>query len=160
MALKYEIKKTVFGFDKTKTAKYVARPVSAGVITFADLCDQVTQISSAHRGVVKMVLDGLIDAMEMNMKNGMNVRLGEFGSFRPTFGASAQLSAATVSTQTLKRRKIVFAPGEKLKDMIQNVSIQKFSYSEGEKVTNPVTPTTPTGDTGGGTGTGTGGGFE
>ena len=32
MALKYVVKKTVFGFDKTKAVKYVARPLLAGTV--------------------------------------------------------------------------------------------------------------------------------
>ena len=43
MALKYVVKKTVFGFDKTKAVKYVARPLLAGTVDYSALCDQVTQ---------------------------------------------------------------------------------------------------------------------
>ena len=59
MALNYEVKKKVFGFDQTKTEKYVAQLKTLGIIQFGDLCDEVTKIGMAPRGVVKMVLDGL-----------------------------------------------------------------------------------------------------
>lgn len=178
MALKYEIKEMVFGFDKTKTAQFVARPVSAGEVSFSDLCDQVTKVGMAPRGVVKMVLDGLIDVMEMNMKNGMKVKLGDFGSFKTSFGSSAQETSDKVSAQILKNRKILFCPGAKLKEMIKAVSIQRVALSDGSgsTVVNPGTGGTGTGDSGtggtgtggtgtggtgtGGTGTGSGGSFE
>lgn len=38
MALKYLVKKTTFGFDKSKTEKYVARPMVMGTVGFANLC--------------------------------------------------------------------------------------------------------------------------
>ena len=42
MAFNYEVKKRVFGFDKTKTEKYVAQMKTLGIIQFGDLCDEVT----------------------------------------------------------------------------------------------------------------------
>ena len=43
MALNYEVKKRVFGFDKTKTEKYVAQLKTLGMVEFEDLCDEVTK---------------------------------------------------------------------------------------------------------------------
>lgn len=132
MALKYAIKKTIFGFDKTKTERYVGRPVSAGMVEFAELCDQVTKVGMAPRGVVKLVIDGMIDAMILNMQNGMSVKLGEFGTIRPTFGCKSQTAADHVDAGTLRGRKYMFTPGKLLKNMIQNVSIQKYTAVETE----------------------------
>ena len=47
MALNYEVKKKVFGFDQTKTEKYVAQLKTLGIIQFGDLCDEVTKIGMA-----------------------------------------------------------------------------------------------------------------
>ena len=66
MALNYEVKKRVFGFDETKTEKYVAQMKTLGVVGFKDLCDEVSKIGMAPRGVVKLVLDGLIDTLNMS----------------------------------------------------------------------------------------------
>ena len=52
MALNYEVKKRVFGFDKTKTEKYVAQLKTLGMVEFEDLCDEVTKVGMAPRGVV------------------------------------------------------------------------------------------------------------
>lgn len=37
MALNYEVKKRVFGFDETKTEKYVAQMKTLGVVGFKDM---------------------------------------------------------------------------------------------------------------------------
>ena len=71
MALNYEVKKRVFGFDETKTEKYVAQMKTLGVFAFRDLCDEVSKIGMAPRGVVKLVLDGLIDTLNMNINKGI-----------------------------------------------------------------------------------------
>ena len=70
MALNYEVKKRVFGFDETKTEKYVAQMKTLGVVGFKDLCDEVSKIGMAPRGVVKLVLDGLIDSLNVDMNKG------------------------------------------------------------------------------------------
>ncbi|MCS2891336.1 DNA-binding protein [Parabacteroides faecis] len=142
MALKYVVKKTVFGFDKTKTVKYVARPLLAGTVGYSALCDQVTKVGMAPRGVVKMVTDGLIDAIKWNLENHLSVKLGDFGTFRPAFGSKSQDSEEAVNAEALRHRKIIFTPGAYFKDMLSEVSIQKFEI--------PKTDETGGGSEGGG----------
>ena len=41
MAFRYVVKKRVFGFDESKSEKYVAASFSIGEISYDRLCDQV-----------------------------------------------------------------------------------------------------------------------
>ena len=141
MGLKYVVKKTVFGFDKTKTPKYVARPLLAGTVNYPALCDQVTKVGMAPRGIVKMVTDGLIDAIRWNLENHLSVKLGDFGTFRPAFGCKSQENEKDVNAESLRHRKIIFTPGAYFKDMLSDVSIQKFEI--------PKTDATGSGEGGG-----------
>ena len=63
------------------------------------------------------------------MEIGASVNLGEFGTFRPSFGCKSQENAEEVTTETLKNRKIIFTPGELLKNMIKSVSVQKLDVT-------------------------------
>ena len=83
MAFRYVVKKRVFGFDESKSEKYVAASFSIGEISYDRLCDQVTKEGMAPRGVVKMVMDGLIDALSTYVSLGATVKLGDFGTIRP-----------------------------------------------------------------------------
>ena len=136
MALRYVVKKATFGFDKNKNEKYVARPFNVVNVDFKMLCAQVTRVGFVPRGTVKSVLDGLIDSLKTYMEIGASVSLGDFGTFRPSFGCKSQNDAAGVTTETLKNRKIIFTPGSLLKDMIKTVSIQKLETSD-TKVSTP-----------------------
>ena len=127
MALKYVVKKATFGFDKNKEEKYVARPFNVVNVDFKMLCDQVTRVGFVPRGTVKSVLDGLIDSLKTYMEIGASVSLGEFGTFRPSFGCKSQDEVKGVTIDALKNRKIIFTPGLLLKDMIKNVSIQRVN---------------------------------
>lgn len=90
MAIKYEVKKVVFGFDKSKTEKFVAQSKVLGMVEFKTLCEEVQKVSMAPRGVVKMVIDGLIDTLNMDLDKGYSVQLGDFGCFRPGLNAKAR----------------------------------------------------------------------
>ena len=125
MALKYVVKKTVFGFDKTKAVKYVARPLLAGTVDYSALCDQVTKVGMAPRGVVKMVTDGLIDAIMWNLENHLSVKLGDFGTFRPAFGSKSQDTEEAVNADVLCRRKIIFTTSGNFKRILDNASVRK-----------------------------------
>ena len=134
MALNYEVKKRVFGFDKTKTEKYVAQLKTLGMVEFGDLCDEVTKVGMAPRGVVKMVLDGLIDTLNMNINKGFSVQLGDFGCFRPGLNAKSQDKEEDVKSDTVYRRKIIFTPGQQFKEMLTRASVTRAGWDNSEVV--------------------------
>lgn len=148
MMLNYEVKKRVFGFDKTKTEKYVAQLKTLGMVGFGDLCDEVTKVGMAPRGVVKMVLDGLIDTLNMNINKGFSVQLGDFGCFRPGLNAKSQDKEEDVKSDTVYRRKIIFTPGQQFKEMLTRASVTRAGWDNSEVVS------------GGGSNPGTGGNGE
>ena len=148
MALNYEVKKRVFGFDKTKTEKYVAQLKTLGMVEFGDLCDEVTKVGMAPRGVVKMVLDGLIDTLNMNINKGFSVQLGDFGCFRPGLNAKSQDKEEDVKSDTVYRRKIIFTPGQQFKEMLTRASVTRAGGDNSEVAS------------GGGSNPGTGGNGE
>lgn len=127
MALKYVVKKTVFGFDQTKTVKYVARPLLAGSVSCSDFYDQVARRGTVSRGVVKMVISDMVDVIEQNLSEHRSVKLEEFGSFRPAFNSKSQNEREDVTNNVLRHRKIIFTPDPRLKRMLNGMSIQKVT---------------------------------
>ena len=87
MALEYVVTKRVFGFDKDKNEKYVAKSVRSGKVNFAKMCRKVSQLCGVHRKVVDLVVSGLVDKMAEDIDDGKSVQLGEFGIFSPTIRA-------------------------------------------------------------------------
>ena len=126
MSLKYVIKKRTFGFDKTKTEKYVAQNVITNTLDFRNLCDEITKVGLVPSGAVKFVLDALTDTLNMNLNKGISVQLGDFGCFRPSLNCDSQDTAKDVDSDTIRRVKIIFTPGYKFKEMLNKVSVQKM----------------------------------
>lgn len=82
-------------------------------------------------GAVKHVIDALIDALNTNLNKGLSVQLGDFGCFRPGMNCKSQKEEKDVDADTVRRVKIVFTPGYKFKDMLDNVSIYKTEGNGG-----------------------------
>ena len=96
MGLQYVVAKRIFGFDKDKNVKYVAKSVGAGI----------------HRKTVDLVAAGLVDIMSEEIDDGKTVRLGDFGLFRPSFVGKSADTEAGVSASNIVRKRILFFTGE------------------------------------------------
>ena len=81
MALEYVVTKRVFGFDKDKNEKYVAKSVRSGRVSFSKMCGKVSRLCGVHRKVVDLVVSGLVDMMAEDIDDGKSVQMGEFGIF-------------------------------------------------------------------------------
>jgi len=127
MGLKYVVAKQRFGFDKTRTEKYVPKQVLTGKIDFSKLCSQVVQVCGAHRGTVQLVIAGLVDALVNNLDDGKSVQLGEFGTFRPSINAKCSETEEEANAGKIYRRKIVFTPGSALRIAINKTAITRYS---------------------------------
>ncbi|NDV83246.1 DNA-binding protein [Bacteroides sp. 51] len=142
MSIKYKVVKQVFGYDKTKTVKYVAKSVTGEMLTFDKVRKQTAEICGMHRGVTNLVLDGLLDVLVNNLDMGHSVQLGEFGILRPGIRAKAQDEEKAVDAETVYRRKINFIPGKMLKNFLRDVSVTRVvpletDYTNGGSATNP-----------------------
>ena len=145
MAIKYEVKTVVFGFDKTKTEKFVAQAKVLGMVEFKTLCEEVQKVSMAPRGVVKMVIDGLIDTLNMDLDKGYSVQLGDFGCFRPGLNAKSQTGVKDVDANTVYRRKIIFSSGSYFKEMLNKVTVERLELGKGTVVKDAVVNPKPDG---------------
>lgn len=125
MALEYVVTKRVFGFDKDKNEKYVAKSVRSGKVNFAKMCRKVSQLCGVHRKVVDLVVSGLVDKMAEDIDDGKSVQLGEFGIFSPTIRAKSADDEKDVSSKSIVQRKIIFYPGKIFKDTLEDMSITR-----------------------------------
>lgn len=105
-----------------------------GEISYDKLCDQVTKEGMAPRGVVKMVMDGLIDALSTYVSLGATVKLGDFGTIRPGLNCKSQTEAKNVTADSIYRQKLILTPGKRLKDMIKGSGVTRIS-TNGEDIT-------------------------
>lgn len=129
MSIKYKVVKQVLGFDKNGGEKYVLKTVTGEMLTFNKVCNQVCQITGAHRGVVTLIIGGLLDVMVNNLDMGHSVQLGDFGTLRPGLRTKAQDNEEDATAQAVYRRKINLVPGKMLKNFLNDVSVTRAAVS-------------------------------
>ncbi|WP_291530244.1 HU family DNA-binding protein [Bacteroides sp. UBA939] len=125
MALEYVVTKRVFGFDESKTEKYVAKSVRSGQTSFSKACAKVSRLCGVHRKVVDLVVSGLVDMMAEDIDDGKSVQLGEFGIFRPTIKAKSADSEEGIKASSIVRKRIVFTPGKIFQRTLNEMSVTR-----------------------------------
>lgn len=95
MAIGFKRVLKTFGFDESKTEKYVVTPNRALPVSSTDLCEQVALISGKGRGETLFMVETLVKAMKTFIQQGHTVNVEGLGSF-------IRLSTQKV---LLKRRK-------------------------------------------------------
>lgn len=153
MALVYEKQKIKLGYKEDKPEVYRIKPVRQQPVTFEDLLNEVSNSCGVNRSQTKAVLEALIDRMIVFMNYGMPVKLGDFGSFKPTFNSKTGATADAVSADNVTRKKILFYPGKRFKQMLSGMAATTMDdYDEGGN--------TPPEEPGGGGGQGGDGGED
>lgn len=99
MALKFRRVKKAFGFDKTKTEKYVVVPERATPVEFGYLCEQIALVSGVNKGMVRATLYGLVSSMKTFIQQGILCRWKDSG-------VSSRLLTPRVALWKVKRMRI------------------------------------------------------
>lgn len=142
MAVKYKL---VLKKDLTKGAaagakRYYASPNVTGMMDFESICDVVSDRSTASDGDVALVIRGVIRCMTESLLRGEVVQLGTLGNFRLSISSSGTVSKDDFQSSMIRKPRIIFTPGAKLREMIERVSVENLEA----KVTKQ--PEVPGGD--------------
>ncbi len=117
MALKFRlINRNNLGKDKGETPrKYYAQAVNNGYVLFDELCTDISEYSTLTSADVKAVLDRMNYLLDKNLRAGRIVQFGEIGNFRLSLGSSGSEDEEDFATNQIRRPKIIFTPGNRLR---------------------------------------------
>ena len=113
MSVKYKLvlKKDLTKGAATDAKRYYASANVTGMMDFDTICDVVADRSTASDGDVALVLLGLIRAL---------------GNFRLSLGSSGVVNADDFHASLIRKPRIIYSPGVKLREMIAKVSIERI----------------------------------
>ncbi|MCC8132598.1 MAG: hypothetical protein LIP04_02650 [Tannerellaceae bacterium] len=94
-------------------------------ISFRDLCENLSHLSSASPPDVSCVLRGLLYIMRRELRKGNVVELGDVGNFRMTAGSKGVEDPEEFHTSMFKRPRVVYSPGVLVKEVAPKVSFKK-----------------------------------
>ncbi len=74
------------------------------------------------RAMVKAVFEGLIQEIEQMVLNGHSIQLGEMGTLKFSVSCKSVEDKEDLSTDLIKRRRIIFQPSARLKSAVNRVN--------------------------------------
>lgn len=128
MPLKFRLVKRK---DMSKDAEdgaelYFAQTSITKKVDLNRICARISKYSTASRGDILLVLDGLITVMNESLADGESVHLGDFGSFRMVAGSKGATTEKEFNTSLFNRAHIVFYPGTMLMNIVRDASFEKW----------------------------------
>lgn len=93
--------------------------------SFEQLCEAISDRSTASRGDVMLVIDGLVHVLKVHLAKGETIQLGELGHFRLNAGSEGVEKAEDFKVSMFRKPRVVFAPGMALRQMCEGVKFEK-----------------------------------
>jgi predicted histone-like DNA-binding protein len=122
--------KQKIGFNK-KVA-YVLRPWRYSTIRKEELYDMAAQDSGLNVEQLKAASEAVLAEIQQLLTNGHGLELGRLGKIRLVVNAKTVEDAEDVSTDLIRRQRIVLTPSPELKAEMLRTKINVVVEDEGE----------------------------
>ena len=96
-------------------------------MSFDELCSDISELCSLTSADVKAVMDRMNYVLDKNLKSGRIVQFGEIGNFRLSVGSSGSASEESFTSAQIRKPKIVFTPGSKLRSTRNLTTFEKVT---------------------------------
>ena len=131
MGLQYRKTKMTLNFREEKPQVYKLRQLTYPAVTTSQLVAECANSCSVNPSQTKAVIDALVNRLVHYMAIGHGVKMGDFGSFKPTFNSKTVKVLDDLdgdeAIKTIKVKKIQFYPGKAFKNMLDELSITSAS---------------------------------
>ncbi|WP_281299017.1 HU family DNA-binding protein [Flavobacterium limnophilum] len=125
MAIKFKTQSRKNPQDLTAPEKFYAAAIADGDV---DL-DRLAELISYQCTVTETDCYAVLMALEHNiigeLKQGRIVKLGRLGNFQVGISSTGSDTAAEVSATAIRKSRILFRPGKKMRTMLDGVSFKK-----------------------------------
>ena len=111
--------------DRTLPGKFYAEMTDRYEITFDQLLNEITDISTVSIGDTYNVLQTLNQLIRKHLKEGRILRVGDLGTIYTTISSKGENAKEDVDAHSIKKTNIRFRAGVKLKDAISRLSFHK-----------------------------------
>jgi predicted histone-like DNA-binding protein len=126
MAIKFKVLPRKNPLDITAPEKFYAAAIADGDV---DL-DRLAELISYQCTVTETDCYAVLLALEHNiigeLGQGRIVKLGRLGNFQVGISSKGSDTAAEVSATAIRKSRILFRPGKKMRTMLDGVTFKKF----------------------------------
>lgn len=107
------------------TKKFFASAISTGEANINAPTNRIEKISTVSGADIRAVLYSLLDIVPDELAEGNIVRIGDLGNFRLSISSEGHNTEEEVSADSIKKARIIFTPGPKFQQMLNNVAYTK-----------------------------------
>ncbi|MDE5423920.1 hypothetical protein L3073_17030 [Ancylomarina sp. DW003] len=106
--------------------KFYASNMISGNADIDELTEGIEKISTVSGADIRAVLYALTDVIPSMLADGKSVKLGDIGNYRVSISSEGEEKAEDINANSIKKSKIIFTPGKKLKEMLGKLKYSKM----------------------------------
>jgi len=127
MALKvHAVKRKIPGGENAGKEMYFGQVRLNECVPLEKFSEKVSSNTTATPADVDAVLNGLVMVLSENLDNGNTIDLGDVGSMRLTAGSSGADTEEKFHCRMMRKPRIVFTPGKRLKSVVKEVKFERL----------------------------------
>jgi predicted histone-like DNA-binding protein len=124
MTIKYKSQKRTSPQNRDNS-KYYPSKVKSGTKDLENIIPAIEKMSTVSGADTAAVLYALLDVVPEMMADGYSVQLGNLGTMRVSIGGEGKDTADELMASDITKRKVIFTPGKKLKNMLDELTFEK-----------------------------------
>lgn len=125
MAIKYKVIGKKNPRQPGDPVKFYAHTSLDGEVDLLELCKEIEKISTVSEADIMAVLSSLVSVVPDKLASGRIVRIGDLGDFRPSVSSEGHATEAEVSSASIKKNKILFRPGKRIRKVMKVADYKK-----------------------------------
>lgn len=127
MGLQYRKSKIKLNYLDDKPERYKIQQLTFPVVNFKQLIEECSRSCGVNPSQTMAVVNALVDRLVHYMEIGHGVKVGTFGSFKPTFTVKTVKAYDDANASTIRTKRITFFPGGAFKDMLNTLEVSQAS---------------------------------
>ncbi|TAF61573.1 MAG: DNA-binding protein [Flavobacterium sp.] len=127
MAIKFRIQSRKNPQDLTAPEKYYAASIGNGETDLEALATMISYQSTLTDTDCYAVLKSLEYNIVNELNQGRIIKLGSLGNFQVSISSEGKNTPEEVTAADVKKSRILFRPGKKLRQLLKSVNYQKAS---------------------------------
>jgi predicted histone-like DNA-binding protein len=109
--------------------KYYAIVKSDGRADTQTIARSINSMSTVSSADTAAVLEAFLYVVPEKLADGKIVELGDFGTFRVSVSSEGAAVPEEVTARSITDTKVIFTPGRRFKQMLDNIEFQKESVN-------------------------------
>ncbi len=125
MPIKYNVIDRTNPREPEAPNKFYASSVISGKSDIDEITERIEKISTVSGADIRAVLYALVDVVPSLLSDGKNVNIGDMGTFRVSISSNPSDAFDEVTSSNIRGSRIIFTPGKKFKQMLNNLTYEK-----------------------------------